>query len=273
MACGKFGYDVGDLSERSSSTAGAGGSRGAGTGSGGAGLGGAFVGGAGGVVRDASAFAGADAGGRDGTGGAAMDSGMPDGAGGSSGTTCPSMIVTSGQYATPLYGGSGGTPFTDMCPVGEAVIGYAGYTTTTSPIVVAWLQTICGKLSISSALMSCQLVITPGTILPGRGRAAGMGPWNAMCPANQVVVAFHGRAGVDLDQVAFECAPLTMSGSSGSYRLSIGAATSLPPHGGTTGFTYQDGCPAGQIVVGTDGQAGPIVYELGLSCGAPAIQP
>jgi hypothetical protein len=90
-----------------------------------------------------------------------------------------------------------------------------------------------------------------------------------MCPQNQVVVAFHGRAGFDLDQVSFECAPLEFS----TTGVTIGAVTSLPPEGGPTGPLFQDGCPSGEVVVGTSAQAGSIVYNLGLSCATPVVVP
>src|SRR6185295_6852142 len=120
----------------------------------------------------------------------------------------------------------GGTVYADVCPAGEAVVGYVGHTTTTQPIVVDWLQTVCGKLSITAS--GCQVTVSPGATLAGRGRATGTGLWMVMCPPNQVVVGFHGLAGFDLDRVSFECAPLNILESSSSYRLSIGAVTSLP---------------------------------------------
>jgi hypothetical protein len=185
---------------------------------------------------------------------------------------CPSGIVMSGQVATALHGGSGGTAYADVCPAGEVVIGYVGYTTTTQPIVVDWLQTVCGTLSVTASA-ECQVTVSPGATLMGRGRASGAGPWKVMCPPNQMVVAFHGLAGFDLDQVSFECAPLTILKSFSGYRLSIGAGTSLPAQGGTTGPTFQDGCPPNQIAVGTNTHAGQIIYELGLYCSTPALTP
>jgi len=184
---------------------------------------------------------------------------------------CPSGIVTVGQTATPMYGGTAGTPYTDTCPTSEVVIGFTGYTTTTSPIVVGSLQTLCGKLSFTSP--SCQVTVSPGTTLTVRGHVGGMGPWTSMCPANQMVVAFHGRAGFDLDQVAFECAPLVLSKMGSSYRLSTGPVTSLPPEGGTTGPVFQDGCGTSQVAVGTRGHEGAIIYDLGLLCATPAVTP
>jgi hypothetical protein len=94
-----------------------------------------------------------------------------------------------------------------------------------------------------------------------------------MCPSNQVVVAFRGRAGYDLDQVAFDCAPLSLSRNRFGGQVTIGPVTSLPPQGGPTGPTFQDGCPAGEVVLGTNSQAGAIVYKLGLSCATPVVVP
>ena len=94
-----------------------------------------------------------------------------------------------------------------------------------------------------------------------------------MCPANHVVVGFHGKAGFDLDQVSFECAELSLSPPGSPYQVMIGPSTSLPPQGGTTGPLFQDGCAPDKVVVGTRSQAGQVVYELGLLCAVPAVTP
>jgi hypothetical protein len=172
-----------------------------------------------------------------------------------------------------MHGASSGAPFADTCPAGEAIVGYTGYTTTTQPIVVDWLQPFCGKLSIVASSTTCQIAVSSGTTLPARGQIAGTGPWSETCPPNQVVVAFHGRAGYDLDQVTFECAPLQLAPSAASYQIVIGPTTSLPTQGGPTGPTFQDGCPPDQVTVGSIGQAGPIIYELGMSCATPVVVP
>src|SRR5260370_16092114 len=100
-----------------------------------------------------------------------------------------------------------------------------------------------------------------------------MGPWSVRCPADQVVVGFDGRAGFDLDQVSFECAPLVLAGSASGYQLSTGPTTSLPVDGGPTGPTFQDGCSPNQVVVGTTTYAGQIIYQIGLTCSTPEPSP
>ena len=187
---------------------------------------------------------------------------------------CPAGITTSGiQFETQQYGGNGGTAYSDVCPAGEVVIGFSGYTTTTAPIVVGWLQTLCGKLSIAPTRFACSIAVLPGTMLSGRGQIGGMGPCTQACPQDQVVVGFHGRAGFDLDQVSFECAPLQLSSRGPTTQVTIGPITSLPPEGGTTGPTFQEACPPGEVVLGTSSEAGAIVYKLGLSCATPVVVP
>jgi hypothetical protein len=277
VSCGKFGYDVSELDETSASggSAGEAGSGGTRSFGGGFGFGGSFGGGAGAGGSGRVGFGGAggfdaSAGGGDSGVQRMPESGVADVV--DARAACPSGIVMSGQVATAIHGGSGGTAYADVCPAGEVVVGYVGYTTTTQPIVVDWLQTVCGTLSVTASA-ECQVTVSPGATLTGRGRAAGAGPWTVMCPPNQMVVAFHGQAGFDLDQVSFECAPLVILKSFSGYRLSIGAGTSLPAQGGTTGPTFQDGCPPNQIAVGTNTHAGQIIYELGLYCSTPALTP
>jgi hypothetical protein len=264
-ACGKLGYDVPDQGDDSLSLRDA--SAGA------AGWGGATsTGGAGGFAPDAmlrpidassdGKVLDADA--------SSLDASFLD----ASFFGCPPGVTTSGiSFTTAMHGGSSGTPYTDACPAGQAIVGFTGYTTTTQPIVVGWLQGLCGKLSIVASSNTCQIGISPGSTFPGRGQAGGTGPWVQMCPQNQVVVAFHGRAGIDLDQVSFECAPLTLAKTGSTYQITTGTPTSLPPQGGPTGPTFQDGCPPDQVAVTSNVQAGQIIYELGLSCATLTLTP
>ena len=57
-----------------------------------------------------------------------------------------------GVYETPHYGGNGGAPFRQVCPVGQAVIGIEGNTDTFyGATVVASLNILCGELGIQNA--------------------------------------------------------------------------------------------------------------------------
>jgi hypothetical protein len=185
------------------------------------------------------------------------------------GSICPTSIATGGPMATPTYGANSGTAYGDICPPGEAIVGYTGSISASQPIVVAQLQTICGRLSIGGT--PCQIGVSPGTTLPARGTNPRTGPWTERCPANQVVVGFHGQAGRDLDAVGIDCAPLTVS-KTGSG-VSHGPITSLPALGGSTGPIFQDGCQPDQLAVGSNLQAAQIVYQLGLFCAKVSLVP
>ena len=43
------------------------------------------------------------------------------------------------------------------------------------------------------------------------------------CPTDQIVVGFSGRSGADVDQIVVLCAPLTISGASPTFTLSVGS--------------------------------------------------
>jgi hypothetical protein len=186
------------------------------------------------------------------------------------GAICPTSIATGGPTATPMYGATGGTAYGDICPPGEGIVGYTGSTTNNQPIVVGQLQTICGKLSIAGS-SPCQITVSPGTTLPARGTNPRTAPWTERCPSNQVVVGFHGRAGYDLDALGIDCAPLAVS-KAGNGVLH-GPITSMPTQGGPTGPTFQDGCRPDQLAVGSNLQAGQIVYALGLFCATASLVP
>jgi hypothetical protein len=93
-----------------------------------------------------------------------------------------------------------------------------------------------------------------------------------MCPTNQVVVGMNGRSGSYLDQVAFVCAPLSMTSGPMGYSVSIGATTVLTAAGGPGGSVFQDPCPAGQIARGSNSSVfSGVIDRMGLVCGTPSL--
>jgi hypothetical protein len=181
----------------------------------------------------------------------------------------PLLLTLSGQSLTDQHGGDGGTAYTDLCPLGQAVIGYQGFLTAPSVglILVGGIQALCGELVLTGPTITT----TAGATLTIRGESQAS-PWTQTCPANEVVVGFVGRSGDDLDQVAFQCAAWTVSGDAGSA-LSSGSIVTLAPAGGDGGTPYEDGCPSGQVARGSNLRAGEWVDAFGLVCGTLGLGP
>jgi len=258
----------------SATTAGTGGSAGA------SGVGGGSNGGAGGGSGDAGTATGGGSGssGSAGAGGGAgsspgTDAGNTGGsAGGNADAGCPKCpvgVALSGQSATPERGGNGSTRFTDLCPPQQVVIGYQGLIDTMQNSVSA-IQTVCGQLVLSSA-GTYRITTGTGATLTERGSRSGS-PWSRMCAANEVVVGFSGRSGFALEQIAFDCAPLNVTMSQGSYALSIGSKTTLPGAGGNGGSPFAaTACSTGQVARGTNLTEGRDLESFGLVCTTPVL--
>ncbi len=200
-------------------------------------------------------------------------SGGPTDAGsGSSDVGCPGCTIPvglSGSSETAQQGGTTGTPYTDTCPSGQAVVGFEGFLTAPDVglTLVGGIQGVCGELFLSRS--SNQIETGPGATLPIRGTSI-TSPWTQMCPANEIVVGVVGRSGADLDRASFECAPWLAPGDGGEA-LAMGAVVALAFAGGDGGSPYQTACPNGQLTVGSNVRAGDWVDAFGLVCATPAL--
>jgi hypothetical protein len=237
--------------------------------------------GAGGAAGSGTGTGGA-AGSTAGSGGGAFDAGTPDAtpisdSGRDPTAQCPSTIsfvnlVSTAQHGMPQNGPTS----TDICPSGQALIGYglsairpSNFTTD----LVSKIEPSCGVLAIKPDQGGCKIVVSPGANLPTRGRYSN-GATVQTCPSNQVIVAFKGRSGRDLDQIGFGCATVNIIKVNGSYRADVGAITFLGTVGGTGGSAFQDGCPSNQIAVGnkiTDENG--FIGAFGLVCATPSLLP
>jgi hypothetical protein len=252
----------------------------------------AGAGGTGGGAADAAGTGGGagDAGdpSLDGSGGTAGNGGAPGsggdagggGNGGAAGTVDAGprvpMGVTVGTQRTDTAlqaPSTGGTVFRDNCPADAALIGYTG-TTEPAGSATSYLrsfQPICGRFTVTGTTTFTITTAQVGT-LPVRGM-----PFSATqtrsCPMNQVIVGFSGRSGGFIDQLAFRCAPLTITGAAPSYAISIGTATTLTGLGGTGGNAFNTiNCPNGQIAVSNTGRAQTAINAFGLACATPTIE-
>jgi hypothetical protein len=252
---------------------------------GGAGRGSVTSGGAGSSGTSGSGGSGGSSGGASGNGGAAGNSGAggagvggSSGMGGGAGSTPeprPTAIslsqasVPSGQKAAS----AGGSAFRQSCAANEVIIGYTG-TIDAPDAAMSQLRTfqaVCASLSVSG---TTKFVVTTTTkeLLPVVGTMPGATQQTELCPNDQVVVGFAGRSGSDIDQIVTLCAPLTISGSTPNYALTLGAETARPPVGGPGGQPFAAiRCPAGQVATGDEGRAAFTINAFGLLCATPSL--
>jgi hypothetical protein len=163
----------------------------------------------------------------------------------------------------------GGLAYDDACPAGQALIGFAGsLSTAAAGATHRQLTPHCGVVSVTGTTVS----ITAGAVLATRGKA-GAAAWTRDCPANQVVVAFAGRAGLLVDQLAFSCAPLVASTATAGTALTVGPTfTALPAVGGTGGTAFAlTRCPAGAVATVSRVRVGDNLDAFGLACSKAVI--
>jgi hypothetical protein len=188
--------------------------------------------------------------------------------GGHSDDASPIVVELGGDAETSENGDpTGGVPFLDLCPDGEAVVGLQGSNTYDVPsLVVGSIQATCASMAVDPS--SGQITTAPGAVLA----IQGTGPadaWTQTCPAGQVVVGFVGRSGSALDQAALECTSLAVDLDAGSF--SMGPLVVLTAAGGDGGLPFESPCPAGQLAHGLVGRSGSWIDELGLACASPVL--
>jgi hypothetical protein len=263
-------------------TVGVGGNAGAATTGGGGGAGGATsgaggTGGSAGAGGSGGAGGAAGAGGKGGSGGTGGASGSGGKAGGNVDAGPPPLkptaITLGTSMATSLEAPSTGTAFSERCRTNEVLIGYRGTVDPpTSQInYLRNFEAVCGTLSITGTT-TYRVATTQAEALTTQGTDTGSIIQTALCPTNQVVVGFGGRDGSFIDALTFSCAPLTISGTSPNFTLSIGAATDTSAIGGPGGlpFTAVE-CPANTIAVGHAGRADGDIEGFGLLCARPTL--
>lgn len=184
---------------------------------------------------------------------------------------CDGGVVLVGESETPLHGSQGGMPYEDLCPQGEAAIGYRGsigdVSASAAPLeVITSLQVICGALSTRD---DGAVAISRAGTLPLRGTTFDLA-WSQLCPVDQAIVGVAGRAGVALDQVAFVCARVAVTPADGGDAATA-STTELAPAGGDGGSAFRDACPPGELARGHHLRAGRWIDAFGLVCARPAL--
>jgi hypothetical protein len=178
----------------------------------------------------------------------------------------PAVFVLTGSMPTPTRGGPQ-TPMDDLCPGNQAVVGYSGTVGNPGVVIVSSLQLVCGAIDVVGSDPST-LRMLPGATLAEQG-TPGDSSFAATCPAGQVAVGIHGQSGIAVDQLGFDCAPLTLA-PDGTVGVDDSAITSLAAYGGAGGGPFDDTCPSGQIVRGVDIAAGGFLYNISAICAAPS---
>ncbi len=173
---------------------------------------------------------------------------------------CASLGTVAGTDTTIRGNASGGTLFVDGCPAGQVMVGIAG------SVGASWdqVQVVCGAPSLSD---TPAVTLAAGATLPLRGTNVNVAV-TSMCPADQVVIGFDGRAGALMDQIALRCAPVTFAVGSSAYTVTLGTAAAVTPVGGSGGseFATTD-CAAGELALGANIRAGGSTDGFGLICG------
>jgi hypothetical protein len=214
-----------------------------------------------------------------GAGGSSGNGGM--GGGGAAGMTVDAgpppapTDVSVGAQTTPSARqapSAGGASYADQCPVNQVLIGFKG--TVDAPGGQTYLRSVqgmCGNLAITGSGTYTVTVASAGQ-LPARESPSAVAQ-SVNCPANQVVVGFGGRSGGFIDALDFRCAPLTIGGTSPSFKLSLGTISTTGIIGGATGgsgFADID-CGAGMVAVGQEPHAGAAMDSFGLVCATPTL--
>jgi hypothetical protein len=170
----------------------------------------------------------------------------------------------------PLRGTNSAAPWTDVCPTGQAIVGYLGSASGGS---LETLQTLCGQLAIASVGGVCQVKVSAGAMMPVRGNAAPKSPWTMQCPADQIVVGASGTSGGRINTLGVDCAPLVLSSAGGRYALSVGTVTQLPPMGGNPSTPFHDSCAAGDVANGQFISANTLIQGFQLFCATATLTP
>jgi hypothetical protein len=165
---------------------------------------------------------------------------------------------------------TGGTSYQDTCPAGQALVGFIGnLSLATTAAVHRQIGGVCGTIQVTGTTVT----VKAGSLLPVRGKM-GKSAWSRMCPANQVVVAFSGRGGLLVDQLAFSCAPMVASAATVGAPLTVGTAQALAAVGGTGGTAFATvKCPAGEMANASLVRTGDNLDAFALLCSKATVAP
>jgi hypothetical protein len=191
---------------------------------------------------------------------------------------CPNAITLGAPGQSQILGGTivqqASTAFSSPCPTGQVLVGVGGSTG-------SWMDAIdavCGIVELATDTTTVpytySVTISVRATLPTAGTIGSSDAlFSARCPPNQAVMGIAGTSGVAMDHIVLSCAPLTLSGSPGSFALHQGSVTTLASVGDTGGgspFTPLT-CPDPSAITLISGYAGQWLGELGVACAIPSL--
>lgn len=188
----------------------------------------------------------------------------------SDGAASTAATFTTGSNTVTRGSATGGTAYYETCPAGQALIGFYGQIRSGAQYH-GKIGAKCGLVSMLAGAGGAKgVVVSAGKTYSLHGKYGSSTTWNRDCAANQVIVGFRGRAGGLVDQLIFRCAPLSITGSSGAYTVTVGTTTDLAAIGGSGGnlFSSTD-CPTGQVANTSRIRAGDGLDGFGLGCATP----
>ncbi len=170
--------------------------------------------------------------------------------------------------STTNSGGTGGAPFSDVCPQGQVPIGMRGAfaTSTAYDDNITKFVTICGEVQVNSGVVT----VVEATDLPSRSSTTSTASETRLCPADHVIVGISGGVSSGyVSAITPKCAPLSVSGDAeNGYSFTVGTAVNGPGLIGSPGVAFGPlDCPAGSVARGTFGGAGEVIDAIGLLCG------
>ena len=170
---------------------------------------------------------------------------------------------------TPVRGNpTGGSPFTDICPPSQALVGFTGRLES-DPVTGYHGQVgaICGLVEISGDETHV-VTVSEGETLPVHGNN-GLYTWTRRCPADQVVVGFRGRRGLLIDALWFTCAELSYGPVGDDMGIIVGDTTELPVAGNPTGggnVIPATSCPENQVATEYRPRSGDSLDAISFGC-------
>jgi hypothetical protein len=200
-----------------------------------------------------------------GTGAPSVDAGV-----GSGGAAL--LVFGAPATSSPPIGGDSGTPFSESCPSGAALVGLALVVDTDSPFPLLQVGALCSAIGVTSAGILTFSSPAPLT-LQGDANDAEVAA-NLLCPVGSVVVGLAATAQKYVHAIALACQPLvTVPASDTGFTIGLGALTQVGPFGGTGGDpTPAFQCPAPSVANAIAGTAGGDGYldSIVLGCATPS---
>lgn len=191
----------------------------------------------------------------------------------------PCALNFSDSTATATQGSDGGSPFEDVCPEGEVLVGLRGGV---NGITIAGISAICAAMRVSEA-HPYTISLTPAAIIPNvRGVMGSEEPETQVCPPGAAVAGFEGSTVLYdpsnprpiLLRLSLVCASIHVEGPPEAPTTRLGETTHTPSLGGPDdqGEVFKPiHCPPNQIARGIHGRSGLLVDAFGLGCAEPSL--